>query len=252
MAMSRFQIRSKGRREIGSRSSQQDAFLDSSEKLYRERGLLVVLSDGMGGMQGGERFSAIATEEMQRHFAQMKPTDDICDDLLGCYSAARAKALDVVKRENLDGGATVVAVLLRNGRCAFLSVGDSRIYLVRKGELIQLNREQSLGVLLDESAAFGFIPAEEAKYNLRRAALFNNLCEPSSKSCDRNTAPFALRRGDKLVLMSDGVFGTLSDRELQRLLSKPKSLDVDAIIEAVQAKALPRQDNMSVYELVIT
>ena len=238
-----------GSSDLGSRNTQQDSYLASDARFYSERGILAVLSDGMGGMRDGDRFSGIAVEEMVRYFSEGTPQEDICTELLGAYASAREKAFASCKGDEPDGGATVVAVLVRKNMCAFLSVGDSRIYLMRGGELIQLNREQTLGAVLDESAALGYIPEEEARENLRRASITNHLCETSVKLCDRSITPFKLRSGDKLALMSDGVFGTLSSEEITRCLRKSGAQGVDDIIDAIRLKDKPRQDNCSVLVL---
>lgn len=231
--------------DIGSRSQQQDACMVSDPKLYSERGILAVLSDGMGGMKNGERFSAIAVKEMVRSFSEEEPMDDICAELLRAYASARTKALASCDEDEPEGGATVVAVLVRKNMCAFLSVGDSRIYLLRGGGLIQLNREQTLGCRLDEAAKLGYIPQEEARENLRRAALTNHLCEQELKPIDRCDKPFALRPGDKIALMSDGVFGTLSEAEIARCLMHNGPQGAIDVIDEIRIRKKNRQDNAS-------
>lgn len=235
--------------DLGSRATQQDAYLASGAELYAERGMLAVLSDGMGGMKNGDLFSNIAVEEMVRCFTEESPMDDIRLELMRAYAAAKKAAIASCGDREPDGGATVVAALVRQNRCAFLSVGDSRIYLLREGELILLNREQTLGVLLDESAALGYIPEEEAKENLRRAALTNHLCDTTQKPSDVCHEPFALHSGDKIALMSDGVFGTIGEEEIARCLRLPGAEGADAIIDAVRLQNKERQDNYSVLVL---
>lgn len=240
------------RQEVGDRKVQQDAVAVSDEKLYRRCGLLAVLSDGMGGMACGERFSGVVVTEMLRAFENIDPALPLCDRLEEIYRAARTEALRLRTEEKLDGGATVAAVLLHKNRCAFLSVGDSRIYLWRKGGLIQLNREQNLGVLLDERAAMGRIPWEEARNNLHRGSLTNHVCEPGEQVCDRNDRPFAICPSDKLALLSDGVFNTIDESEISKLIALPGTQGVDAICRAVDREGNKRLDNYSVLLLAIS
>lgn len=249
--MKRFRIRLKGCEDNGDRSAQQDAWGVSAEEHYPKRGLLAVLSDGMGGMEAGERFSRIAVDEMLRAFGESPVEDDACTVLLNSYGAARRKAMELSRVEDLDGGATVVAVLIKDNQCAFLSVGDSRLYLLRNGGLIQLNREQTLGVALDEGAALGYVFKEEAERNIHRASLTNHLCMPEERPCDRNIAPFRLAPGDRIALMSDGVSGSLSEEELTKILSMPGVSGAEAAIAAIKEKKLPRQDNMSILLLAV-
>lgn len=230
---------------MGSRSNQEDCFFCSRLDMPLEKGLLMVLCDGMGGMDDGERFATIGVNEMIRHFEQTPPLKNPVHELVNCFQAANKVA---VEQQNSDhpGGATVVAVLLRDGCCSFLSVGDSRIYLLRGGGLIQLTRDQVLGDALDERAALGALSISEAKSNIRRNSLINCLGSKSSMECDCCPRPFPLMVGDRLALMSDGVFGTLSETEMQDLLSSPEPDVAQRIIQAVLQKKKPRQDNCSV------
>lgn len=239
------------RSECGTRSVQQDSIGWSDIRRYDERGLLAVLSDGMGGMKNGEVYSDIAVQQMLACFRESEPGEDLIATLLACYAdarrCARARCPDP---QEPDGGATVVAVYLRDGRCAFLSVGDSRLYLWRAGALLQLNREQTLGVLLDENVALGYIPKEYARSGLRDA-IENNLCEPEIKRCDMPARPFALARGDKLLLMSDGIPHTLTDREISQALADSEADACEAVEAAVRKKCNPKQDNYTVLEVSI-
>lgn len=240
------------RQEVGDRMVQQDAVAVSDEKLYSRCGMLAVLSDGMGGMESGERFSGVVVKEMLRAFENADPVLPLCDRLEAIYRAARAEALRLRTEEKLDGGATVAAVLMHKNQCAFLSVGDSRIYLWRNGGLIQLNREQNLGVLLDERAAMGQIPWEEARYNLHRNSLTNHVCEPGEQTCDRNDRPFQLIPGDKIALLSDGVFRAIDESEISKQIALPGTQGVDAICEAVLREGKSPLDNYSVMLLAIS
>ena len=239
------------RSECGKRSIQQDCIGWSDTQKYGERGVLAVLSDGMGGMKNGEVYSDIAVQQMLAHFKEHEPDEDMIATLLKCYAHARkcARARCPVPEEP-DGGATVVAVYVRDGKCAFLSVGDSRLYLWRAGALLQLNREQTLGVLLDENAAMGYIPKEYANSGLRDT-IENNLCEPEVKRLDMPAHPFALARGDRLLLMSDGISHTLTDKEIARALADSKANSAVAVEAAVRDKGNPKQDNYTVLEMCI-
>ena len=144
----------------------------------------------------------------------------------------------------------MVAVHILGGLCTFLSVGDSRLYLWRAGGILQLNREQTLGVLLDENVAMGYIPKEYAKSGLRDT-IENNLCEPEVKRLDMPARPFALARGDAILLMSDGIPHTLTDREITQVLASAGDSAAEAVEAAVRKKGNPKQDNYTVLEIAI-
>ena len=229
---------------IGARAEQQDACDVSAPAVLQTKGLLAVLADGMGGMNAGADYSRIATQVMVSRFENEPLREDPALELLSLFQAAQQEALAAHPGEN-EGGATVAAVLIRNGQCVFLSCGDSRIYLVRGGGLIQLNREHTLGATLDERAALGYLPEEDALYNTRRAALTNHLGMAAIKTVDRNLHPFKLLPGDRLALMSDGVFNTVSDDVMEPLLAGSFGLAVESVLQRLAAAANPRQDNAS-------
>ena len=239
------------RSECGTRAVQQDSIGWSRVEMYEKRGFLAVLSDGMGGMKNGEVYSKIAVTEMLKHFKREDLSQDIMLRLLECYAGARKAArVRCPIPEEPEGGATVVAVCIQEGKCAFLSVGDSRLYLWRGGALLQLNRELTLGVLLDENAAMGYIPKEYAQSGLRDA-IENNICEPDLKRCDMPSRPFALAEGDILLLMSDGVPHTLTDKEIAQALTDLEGSAAEAIGKAVKKKKNPKQDNYTIVEIVV-
>ena len=230
----------------GSRARQEDAARCSSEAVYLEKGFMAVVSDGMGGMGDGDRFSEIAVREMVRHFETCPPMEDLCQELRECFKKAHDAAQPLVQ-EGSQGGATVVAVLVRNGRCAFLSVGDSSICLLRGGGLIKLNRVQNYGVMLDESVAFGYLSQEYATDSAQRKTITDYLGSESAIHCDVCPAPFELVKGDRIALMTDGVTGTLSQSELERLIGEGSCIEAaQNVISAVKQKNKPRQDNSSI------
>ena len=235
------------RQDIGKRQRQEDAMIVSPPALSAQKGILAILADGMGGMSNGDVFSGIAVHEMMNAFEEKPYNENMCATLLECYGFAQEKALAAQNSdEEGEGGATVTAVLIRNGKCAFLSVGDSRICLLRGGGLIQLNREHVFGTALDERAALGVITREEAQLHLERKALTNFLGRKTTLLCDICSSPFILLPSDKLLLMSDGVFGTLDDQRIVELAMLPHPQSAEAIIEAVIAEKKPKQDNCSI------
>lgn len=245
------------KQSMGKRENQEDnagIYWNLQDPSEAAKGMMVVVADGMGGMERGEVYSALAKETMLSYFRDHEPTDDMCHELQSAYGAAREAALAArEQQEESDGGSTVVAAIIRDNRFAFLSVGDSRICLLRGEGLIQLNREHTLGVVLDERAAFGYIPQEMADLNTRRKTLTNHLNIENPQPCDLCSHPIDLVPGDKIVLMSDGVFGTIDDDTLTEILLRPDARYADEVLAAVKRVGKKNQDNstiavISVYE----
>ena len=232
-----------GRQILGKRGNQEDSFAWITN-CSSERGMLYIVSDGMGGMARGEEYSQNAIVQAQAAFERSNPSEAPHNVLLACYAAIHKAALALRQSpEDSDGGATVVMVLVRDGKCSFLSVGDSRIVLVRGGGLIQLNREQTLGPMLDERAALGIISESVAISNLCRSSLINHTNMDPPLPCDLCTTPFTLIPGDQIALMSDGVSDALSDDELVTCLGYGGETAVDAVMRHIQSKDRKEQDN---------
>ena len=236
---------------LGTRSRQEDATSLSSTELFDEKGLLLVLADGMGGMADGHVFSRLVTEEMQRAFAAAPSTEDMQEVLACCFHAAQEKAVRLNRDAEDEGGATVVAVLIREDRCAFLCAGDSSLALVRNGGLIWLNRPQVMGVRLDENVALGYLSQADVQGNALRDAVIGYAGASAAFACDICTQPFRLIPGDRIALMSDGVTGTLGATELLPLLMLPRERAAKEIIRAVEQKNKPEQDNGSILLAVV-
>ena len=232
---------------LGYRSIQQDCVGLAGPSEKEDKGLLAVLSDGIGGMAGGEKYSQLAVDEMLSSFKEeeaLLEIEDMTEVLLTSYAKTRKAALEL-SETGVDGGATLVAFLCWRDYGAFVSAGDSRIYLLRNKGLILLNRQQVVGPDLDEKAAFGLIYPEEAEYNLYRKALLNHVAEKADLPCDYGDHPFRLLSGDVIALLSDGVFQTLSEEEIAEVLSSSSEDKAKELIEAVANRHMEKQDNYS-------
>jgi len=141
-------------------------------------------------------------------------------------------------------GSTLVGVLIKERNMAFISVGDSRIALFRAGTLLSLNREHILGREADEASVLNNAPANTD--TRKRKALTAFMGKENLKLVDRNITPMRMIRGDRVLLMSDGVFGTLSDDELISIMDLPPQAAADTIVNMVAAKRKEHQDNATI------
>ena len=127
---------------IGARKDQQDSFGISSMDAVSSVGLLAVLADGMGGLNNGSVYSKTAVQAALQSFRDERAEKSDEATLLRILKRAR----EAVENTGLtDGGTTFIAALIRDQMLHFISVGDSRICLMRNGGIIQLNREHIYG-----------------------------------------------------------------------------------------------------------
>jgi len=232
---------------IGGRESQQDSF-GLTDVSNLQKGFCAVVADGMGGIANGAEISQIVVSNTLRLFNETPVSyADQADLLLQMASNAHRNARVFIDRQGGKlSGSTMVAVIIKNSSLYFLSIGDSRIYLLRGGTLIQLNREHNYASDLDEKAARGEISWQEARNSKQRAALTSYIGVADEMKIDRNISPIPVAKGDRVLLMSDGVFGTLSEAELTEAASIPDIHGAGAQIEeCVKANRKKNQDNFT-------
>ena len=234
----------------GSRPEQQDSFgissIEASE--IKKRGLLAVVADGMGGLNNGAVYSKAAVNGALCSFREEEPEQSDEATLLRVLKRAKE---EVAETGLYDGGTTFVATLIHQQQLHFISVGDSRICLMRNGGLIQLNREHVYGRELDDQALNGKLTELEAHEDRQRKALTSYLGKQDDVAIDRNINPIPLYSGDKVILMSDGVYGFLPEQELTECLNRKPMDAAVAVKQAVLAKKHPKQDNLTIIVMEI-
>lgn len=224
--------------ELGDRDSQQDAFL-----LTREgQEVLAAVADGMGGLVNSGQVSSALVEALEEGWrrAEQCPPERRLQLLL-------RQALDRVEEQlrgsTAQSGSTLVMGMVRDGALSWLSVGDSRIYLWRGGGLIQLSRDHDFHHDLVLLALQGDLTLSEADQDPRRDNLTSFIGRGFPRKVEWNQEPVPLRRGDRVLLVSDGVYRALSLEEMAACLDRPPEEAAAALGEAVRRKAYPQQDN---------
>ena len=233
----------------GKRSYQEDdyGFVDARAlgKDRNEHSLLLV-ADGMGGHVAG----ATASGLLRKIFVETYPraSGSIIDRLQGCLQSANTAIADAIAQDpELDSmGSTLVAAVVSSQGLNWISVGDSPLWLFRKGALQRLNADHSMAPVLADLVATGRMTEEEAardpsRHSLRAAVMGDNL-----HLVDVSPQPVPVEKGDRLLLASDGLM-TLGDREIAGILEQTQDASLEdsaaALIQAVEAAGNPRQDN---------
>ncbi len=178
-----------------------------------QKGVLLAVSDGMGGHQAGEVASALVLESLQRELAQdaKGPLHKHLEDAVHRANRRVHNAARSAERHGM--GATLTAVFIRGTEAFIAEVGDSRGYILRNGRLRQVTRDQSMVQMLVDQ---GVMTSEEA----RKAPGKNVILQAVGLNPDVRVAigRLELRRGDRLLLCSDGVTNQVKDDELRQIL----------------------------------
>lgn len=188
-------------------------------------GLLAAVADGMGGAAAGEVASreglASIAVYLFGHWGRFPATDATEDGLLRSLRGAAEEASAAVLRysdtdRRIRGmGSTLTATVIWNGHLYLCQVGDSRAYLYRRSRLRQLTIDQTL---VHDMITSGFITPEEAKTHPQRSMITQALGCPQPVKAVLGRVP--LRRGDRLLICSDGLHGEISDEQIQSILEQ--------------------------------
>ncbi|AUB81612.1 PP2C family protein-serine/threonine phosphatase [Candidatus Thiodictyon syntrophicum] len=234
----------------GTRDEQQDAFgfLGFDHPALRAHGgVLLVLADGMGGMSGGRQASRLAVERMMAAYGAKQADESIPRALERSLQAANQAvyALACAREGEGEVGTTLVALVARGAELHWVGVGDSRLYHYRAADdtLIQCTDDHTYANQLLRQVAAGTLSPEAAAGDPDRQALASFLGLAQIPAIDRNLHPVHLAPGDRLLLVSDGVYGVLPEADLKALVRQDPQAAADALIQAVRALARPEQDN---------
>lgn len=228
----------------GAREYQQDCFAVSDAALLESHGVLAVVADGMGGLRDGDKVSIAAVESAMDTFVMMQGKGTPEQTLL---TLAHQIVHDVNELLGPDGyrqsGSTLAMGIVRNNMFSFLSVGDSHIYLLRDGVLTLLNREHVYRNELTVRGINGEIALSQIDTDDRAGGLTSYLGMGALKYVDMPVEPVTLRTGDRLVLMSDGVYNALETQELSSALDGDPQEAAMNLGEIIAAKRYANQDN---------
>ncbi len=214
-----------------------------------ERGSLFVVADGMGGAAAGELASQMATDTIyqqlvrgwgterevtaQRFAYRLKEAVEVANEQIHAYAATHPEVRGM--------GTTTTAVGVLADHFFLTQVGDSRAYLIRNGEAVQLTRDQSLMQRLVEA---GELTEEEAARSERRNIILQALGPDARVKVDLTHQE--VRKGDILVLCSDGLSGTVKKEEIAVVATRERDLPAacDKLIALANARGGP--DNITV------
>ena len=207
----------------------------------RESGLLV-LADGMGGHPDGAMAAQLALQTVSAYFQKAaSPAVREVPDFLG--SALMAAHHQIIRYAAEKGmldtpRTTLVAAVMERSHLHWIHCGDSRLYVVRNGELLTRTRDHSY---IEQQAHLG-----RATDNINRNILFTCLGSPAKPVFDIS-GPLQLVQGDRVMLCSDGLWGTVKDHEIAYELSR-RTLDqaVPDLVEMALKRGGPRCDNVTV------
>ena len=236
MKFSVFQISRKGGREKNE---------DRMGYCYTRESGLFVLADGMGGHPEGEVAAQLALQTISALYQkEARPiVGDVTEFLATSLMAAHHQIIRYAGEKGMldTPRTTLVAAIVQGTSATWVHCGDSRLYVVRDGQLLTRTRDHSY---LEQQSA-GSVRLDRINRNI----LFTCLGSPTKPVFDV-TGPVTLQQGDKILLCSDGLWGSLNDNDIVRhLTTQPVSDAVPDLVEAALRNGGEHSDNVTVIAL---
>jgi len=214
-----------------------------------DEGLVLVVSDGMGGALAGDVASRMAIDSVRE--VLIGNDGKGCDpdsSLVDCLKHATLQANRAIHYKSLEDsrcsgmGATLTGAALRHDKLDLIQVGDSRAYVLRGDQIRLATKDQSL---VQQLVDVGQISEEEAETHMFRNVILQAL--GAQTELTPATARIQLRAGDVLLLCSDGLSGKLRNEEIRKIVADSGE-DLAGACSALVAEANDRggEDNITV------
>lgn len=211
------------RSNIGKREYQQD----SAYLIVDDNNVLAIICDGMGGLEGGANASKTAVNTFaQRYFdhgaffdnSWMKKAIEEADEAVSKLTDSNG--------ERLNAGTTLAAVCIQGEKAHWVSAGDSRIYIIRNEEMVQVTSDHNYFWELNQKLEEGIISQSEyCEEAFSGEALISFVGMGGLNLIDMNEEFFEMQKGDVILICSDGLYKTVPDEVLHEIVTKARGLD---------------------------
>jgi protein phosphatase len=205
------------------RTNNEDSFgywEPEDDQQFLRKGRLAVVADGMGGYEGGQEASRLAVETLvavYRDFGGDNPQDALIEALQTAHERIRQYSFAHPELRGMGTTCTAAAIVRGTHGSAnydelyYVHVGDTRLYLIRDGQITRVTRDHSYVGRLVEA---GMISQEEAEHHPQRNILTAALGTNPDLIMDSPGHPEPLRPEDVLLICSDGLWGLVRDAEI--------------------------------------
>jgi serine/threonine protein phosphatase PrpC len=206
-----------------------------------EQGVLLAVSDGIGGEQAGDLASALVAQTLPAELLNARSSAPSFEKLEDAVARTNDTVLREARKEGVRMGATLTAVYVRGTTAWIAEVGDSRAYLVRAGTIVQLTKDQSVVQRMIDA---GVVTPEAAARSPFRSIILQALGHEHDIAVA--LGKLELRAFDCLVLCSDGLTTCVSDEEIRlAILASPDLATASSTLVGL-AKSRGAPDNVTV------
>lgn len=210
---------------IGGRPENQDSYGFKETKL----GFLLTVCDGMGGGPGGKTASTIAVTEIIAGVEESNEDEEVANILIKAVRRANMAILEAGNQTpSLQGMGSTATVLLLSEKSAFIAyVGDSRVYQIRGGKKAFRTFDHSMVFELVKQKV---ITEEQARLSAQSNVITRALGMKPDLEVD--VLERSYDKGDRFVLCSDGIHGSMPEKELLKLVANRRS-SLGAVVDDI-------------------
>lgn len=235
----------------GARPYQEDSFGYSNitdGNIVTNKGVLAILSDGMGGLSNGKEVADYVVQASIAMFDSLNPQETISEQLINIVNRIND---GVCEQYAADGGskagATMVFAYIFKNRIYWITVGDSRLYCYRNGHLLQMNEDHDYKNQLYREYINEGGNLRDIEEDGQKDSLVCFIGKRDLPYTDVSLKGYRIKPNDTFVLCSDGIYNGISQDSMKEILSNYDAQTAsEKIVSNVLSSRFPGQDNMTV------
>ena len=205
---------------------------------YSEETSVVAVFDGMGGTEGGEIASLAAVKQMDVFYDRVREKESWSDDDLSYLLLDTKKRMEHATRMEMEDpnveqpGSTCCGFVMRNGQIKPFWIGDSRLYLLRKNQLILLTKDHTIA---QEKIDYGLITPEEAL----TVSSWHYITKYIGDNQNSFTLgeEFSVEPGDKYLLCTDGISDKFSPDKLAEYMTESPTRFIEIVTSEIKKQS---------------
>ncbi len=219
---------------------------DTAQAWTSRAGTMAVIADGIGSANTGVVCAQVAVDTILDRFEPYQELNDPVYFFKSAFLEASRRIQRTVGERR--GGASAGAVFLSRSRLYYAVAGDIRIAILRGEEIIPLSKGQTIDVLAAQAYEEGKISKQDTLWSMEEKRVWNYLGQDGFREIEICDQPVLLKRGDKVLLASKGIFEELSWSEIEDILIDTASSQelAQRMVNAADQKNDPQGDNGSV------
>lgn len=219
---------------------------DCVQVCQNRAGILAVLADGIGKENTGRIAAQIATDAVLDAFEPYQELHNPDYFFRTAFMEAHSRVQQTIGERR--GGASVGAVFIAHAQLYYGLAGNIRIALLRNGELIPISKGQTINVLAEQAYREGILTRAETIWSRADTRVWNYLGKDGFCEIEVCMPHISLRRGDLILMASQGIYEVLSWVEIEEILLTDVTISekADCLVMEAEQQRDPEKENGSV------